>query len=108
MLKSEKNEDFTKLVRLPLLVLGTVVYNVIALSLLWYYEFSFEAITGLVISILLSLLLLRYSALISFWVRQPTVTREEFNRLLTFPLILWTGLTITVLIPWVWLWISAS
>ena len=105
MKESGKTQDFTSLVRLPVLVVCTVVYNLVTLVLLWRTSFSYAAITGIVISILVTLLLLRYSRRLACWLLKPGVSRENLNRLLLVPLVIWWAFSITALVPWVFLWI---
>ncbi len=93
--------DLFALVRLPILIAITVIYNAIGVSLIYYFWDHPHAekviISGFGYVIFGTLLALRFSRRLQRWILKIDYRPEHLIPRLTFPLILWLILPTVVL-----------
>lgn len=84
-----RTKDVLTLMRLPIVIVITVAYNICAILAFWKFGATMLVFSGVGYSIFVVLLMLRYSTVIQRWVLKRDSDLEHFIKLLSFPLWLW-------------------
>lgn len=92
------SRDVISLIRFPIVVVLAIVYNVIAITVLWRFDFSFFSPAFIGTLILFTFLAFKYSRPIKRLVQKPDSSPSEFDEKLSFPIILWGILTSVALL----------